>query len=92
VEVQAIQGYFDNGVFYQRGRMVKIPERQLVIVNVLNVPVDIDEIKKADKDFWQEFDTFAKDAVDEELQMADFPRVNFGRELISFDNDAEQTS
>jgi hypothetical protein len=57
VEVQAIQGYFDDGIFYQQGRRVKIPERQLVIVNVLNVPVDINEIKKADVGFWDEFDS-----------------------------------
>ena len=91
MEIQAIQGYFDDGVFYQQGRRVKIPEKQLVIINVLNVPVNLDEIKKADTEFWKEFDRLVQDAVDEELIMADFPRVHFGRELISFD-DEEQPS
>ena len=86
MEVQAIQGYFDDGVFYQQGRRVKIPERQLVIVNVLDTPVDVNEIKKADVEFWKEFDRHVKGAVDEELLIADFPRVDFGRELISFDD------
>ena len=86
MEVQAIQGYFADGVFYQQGRRVNIPERKLVIVNVLDTPVDVDEIKKADVEFWEEFDRLVKDAVDEELSMADFPRVDFGRELISFDD------
>jgi hypothetical protein len=89
MEVQAMQGYFDNGVFYQQGRRVKLPEHKMVIVNVLNIPVDVDETKKADKEFWKEFDRLAKASADEELMMADFPRVHFGREPISFD-DGEQ--
>jgi len=35
------------------------------------------------------FDAFAKEAVDEELFMADFPRVSFDRELISFDDEGQ---
>ena len=87
MNVQAMQGYFDGGVFYQQGRRVPLPERRLVIVNVLDVPVDADETKKADIEFWKEFDKLAKDSVDEELLTADFPRVNFGRELIQFDDE-----
>jgi hypothetical protein len=91
VEVKTIQGYFEGGTFYQQGRKVRIPERQLVIVNVLDVPVDVDEIKRADIEFWKEFDRLAKDAVDEELLMTDFPRVHFGRESLLL-SDEEQTS
>ena len=91
MEVQAMQGYFDNGFFYQQGRRVSLPERQLVIVNVLNIPVDADETKKTDIEFWKEFDRLAKDSVDEELMMVDFPRVHFGRELISFDDEEQQS-
>ena len=67
MQVQAIQGYFDNGVFYQQVRRVTLPERQLVIVNVLDIPVNADELKKEDIEFWKEFDKLAGEAADEEL-------------------------
>ena len=89
MQVQAIQGYFDDGIFYQQGRRVKLPDRQLVIVNVLDIPVDADEIQKGDLEFWKEFDRLAKESVDDELMMVDFPRVNFGRELILFDDEEQ---
>ena len=66
MQVQALQGYFDNGIFYQQGHKVQLPERQLVIVNVLDVPVDINEVKNADIRFWREFDKLVKDVVDED--------------------------
>ena len=40
MQVQTMQGYFNDGVFYQHGQQVKLPERQLVIVNVLDIPFD----------------------------------------------------
>ena len=45
MEVRTVQGYFDNGVFYQLGQQVKLPERQLVIVNILDIPVEIEDAK-----------------------------------------------
>ena len=87
MQVQAMQGYFDRGVFYQQGRRVTLPERQLVIVNVLDIPVNSDEIQKEDLEFWREFDKLARESADDELMMADFPRVQFGRELVSFDDE-----
>ena len=86
MQVQAIQGYFDNGIFYQHGQRVVLPERKLVIVNVLDLPIDADETKKADVEFWKEFDKLAKDSVDDELLMTDFPRMHFSRELVSFND------
>jgi hypothetical protein len=69
MEVRAMQGYFDKGVFYQQGRKVTIPEHTLVIVNVLKVPVDVDDIKKADIEFWNEFDRLTKDAAEDEINL-----------------------
>jgi len=54
-------------------------------VRVLNVPADTDEAKKRDLEFWKEFDKLAAESVDEELSLADFPRLDFGREPILFD-------
>jgi len=87
MEIQAIQGYFDNGVFYQQGRRIKLPERQLVIVNILDIPVDVDERKKVDIEFWKEFDKLAKASINEDLLMVDFPRANFGRKPVLFEDE-----
>jgi hypothetical protein len=86
MQVQAIQGYFDNGAFFQQGRRVSLPERKVVIVNVLDVPVDMDETKKADIEFWKAFDNRVRESVDEELMMVDFPRCDLGHKLITFDD------
>jgi hypothetical protein len=88
MQVQTMQGYFDDGAFYQKGRRIELPERQMVIVNVLDIPVDNAETLKADVEFWKKFDILAKSSFDEELQLADFPRTHFGRELVVF-NDEE---
>ena len=89
MQVQAIQGYFDGGFFYQQGRRVSLPERQLVIVNVLDIPVEANENQKNDMEFWEEFNRLVKESADEELMMVDFPRVNFGRDLILFDDEEQ---
>jgi len=87
MQVQTLQGYFDNGHFYQLGRRVILPERQVVIVNVLDMPVDIESIKNADIDFWKEFDRLAMVSVDEELSIDDFPRASFNREIVLFEDE-----
>lgn len=46
MKVQAMQGYFENGVFYQLGHQIKIPNRKMVIINVLDMPINIDETKR----------------------------------------------
>ena len=90
MQVHAIQGYFDDGVFYQQGRRVALPDRKLVIVNILDIPIDIDETKKTDKEFWKEFDSLAKDSIDDKLMLADFPRMDLGREIILFTDEEIQ--
>ena len=87
MQVQAIQGYFDRGNFYQKGRRVSLPERQLVIVNILDIPADSDELQKEDVEFWEEFDRLAKESADEELLLMDFPRFEFGRDPIIFEDE-----
>ena len=92
MQVQAIQGYFDNGLFYQQGRRVALPERQMVIVNVLDVPIDVEmeAVKNTDIDFWKEFDKVVKDSLDEELLPENFPRVNFKHELVLFEDEGQR--
>jgi len=88
MQVQALQGYFDKGVFHQLGNPIALPERQMVIVNILNIPVDV-EIKN-DIDFWRTFDKLAIDSNIEKLSTDDFPRTKFNREFITF-NEEQKT-
>ena len=82
MHVQSLQGYFDNGAFFQEGKRVALPERKMAIVNILDIPVNINEVKKDDTEFWEEFDFLAKSSTDENLALSDFPRAYFGRDQI----------
>jgi len=92
MEVQAIQGYFDDGKFYQQGKSVALPERQMVIVNVLNIPADtnVREPRKEPKEFWAEFKRMLKESADGVLCIDDFPRTNISREMLPLIEDGEQ--
>jgi len=83
MQVQAMQGYFEGGAFYQQGRRTALPERKLVIVNVLDVPIDIGERQKSGetKKRLAAIDKFFAeiDASDEEIP-EEFERIKFTRE------------
>ena len=83
MELQALEGYFNNGQFYQNGNKVQLPERQLVIVNMLGIPISIDESRQADKEFWEAFDKMLADSADEELSLDNFPRTTLKKEFVS---------
>jgi hypothetical protein len=92
MKVQAIQGYFDKGVFYQHGKRVMLPERFMVIINVLDIPINENSIPIGEDDqydadiaFWKEFDKLAMESEDEFLEISHFPRTDLGRELVSLD-------
>jgi hypothetical protein len=87
MELQALEGYFTNGHFYQNGNRVHLPEHQLVIVNLLGIPVNIDESSYADKEFWDVFDKMLLDSADEELSQDSFPRTTLERELVFLKDD-----
>lgn len=87
MEVQALQGYFVDDVFYQQGRRTKIPNRKMVVINVLDIPIDTEDSISADLEFWKAFDNLAKDSADEELLVTDFPRVNFASRTIELFKD-----
>jgi hypothetical protein len=87
MELQAVEGYFNNGHFYQNGNRVQLPERQLVIVNMLGIPINIDETGQADIEFWKEFDNLLADSADEELSIEDFPRTSLHKKLVVLDDD-----
>ena len=40
--MQAYEGYFENGNFHSAGRVIKILEKKMTIINILDVPVNSD--------------------------------------------------
>ena len=87
MQVQTIQGFFSKGIFYHQGKPVPIPENQMVIINVLGVTINEQEKIEADVNFWNNIDKQIEDAMDEEMQLDDFPRLNFKRDLIIFNEE-----
>ena len=85
MQVTTMQGYFNNGFFYQEGRRVTLPEGKMVIVNILDVPSSTYETENP-SDWLDEFHRLVEASSHEELHQEDFPRMNFGRDLISFDD------
>ena len=50
MEVQALQGYFVDDVFYQQGQRAKIPNHKMVIINVLDMAIDNEESETTNKE------------------------------------------
>lgn len=83
--MQAVEGYFENGRFFVIGQAAPVPERRRVIVTVLDEPAQ--STKHEDTRAWlDEFDRLVDESSHEELREEDFPRMRFGRELITFDD------
>jgi len=76
--MQAYEGYFENGKFYSVGQSIQIPERQRVILTVLDEPITEhkeNEQARAWRDF---FNTI--NASDEEIPET-FERFSISREV-----------
>ena len=89
MQIQSLQGYFENGHFYQAsGQKYVLPELQPVVVSILALP-DVVRFpdKRTEKEFWQDFDKLAGESFDEEISIEDFPRSNFSREIEWFEDE-----
>jgi hypothetical protein len=51
------------------------------------MPIDVTDAKNEDAAFWKAFDSQAKNSVDEELLMEDFPPVHMGRDVLLFNDE-----
>ena len=47
MQARAYEGYFDNGRFYASGKAVKIPEKQRVIITILDDAPSISTVTSA---------------------------------------------
>ena len=82
----SIEGYYNNGVIHAREPIFGIPNFRRVIITILDEEVNSDfdsEIQKR-LDKWAEFDALVA-GLEKKPSFEDFPRFNFGRKLVSFD-------
>ena len=76
--LQAYEGFLEKGQFYPIEPPVNIQGRCKVIVTVLDKPM------KEKPDTWAELDRIVMN-MGEKPRFEDFPRCEFGRELIDFE-------
>ena len=80
MQAQAYEGYFEGGQFYTAGQMLFLPERKRVYITVLDDPVKPD----TSADWAEELMRMIKEDTSEKLRMEDFPRMDLGREAVTF--------
>lgn len=84
MQIQAYEGYFENGHFYTDGRPCPLPERRKTIVTVLAEPVK-EETMEERLAWLDELHRLLDEAqVEPPLRMENFPRMDLGREPIVF--------
>ena len=88
MQARAYEGYFESGNFYTAGKPLRIPERRKVYITIFNEPAQDIPLTTA-PDWLGELHQLLEESGDEKLHMEDFPRMDFGREPISFDSEDE---
>lgn len=87
MRTQVYEGYFADGKFYVSGQPVLLPERQRVVVTVLDEPQEPHSQELADRLKWvDEFVQLAKKTEHENhlLDCDSFKRDKTSRELSNF--------
>ena len=84
MQTHAYEGYVENGRFYPKGTLAKLPGRfRAVLTVVLENPIQ--EAPKTNSLEWlDELRRLLDESGDEKLCMEDFPRMDFGRDPIIF--------
>ena len=89
MQAQAYEGYIEHGQFYPTGQIQRSDTRLRALLTVLGDSVHTDVAvgeKKSSKEWLDEFFTLLGSATTE-LHEEDFPRLQFSRELITFDDE-----
>ena len=88
---QTYEGYFESGTFYTAGQPLRLPERCKIYITVFNESEHINEqpetLNWLDKLYY-----LLEESKNEKLDVKDFPRTNFGRDQIKFNNDYQPCS
>ena len=86
--MRALEGYFEDGRFHMIGQTVTIPGRRRAFLTILDEPAKEAGITEKLAAL-AEFDRLVAESMHEELRDEDFPRVRFGRELITFSDEGQ---
>ena len=76
--MQALEGYYKNGSFYALKPPGNISDYRRVIITILDEPI------REKPDTWAELDTIVSE-MGEKPRLEDFPRGQYGREFINFE-------
>jgi hypothetical protein len=89
--MQAIKAIYDGVQFIPQQPIPVNGQYEVVITFVEQLSVNpVNNAKdklNSDINFWKEFDRLAADASDEVLDVKDFPRTKFNRELVTIDDE-----
>lgn len=85
---QVYDGYVENGFFYPKAALSRLQGRFKAVLTVIDVPTTEPEQEDNSTDWLDEFVRMVKEDTSDKLRMEDFPRLDFGREPIIF-NDEE---
>ena len=83
--IQAFDGYVDGGQFHPTGASI-LPGRFRAVLTVLMdvQPPQQQEDKEPSIHWAYELNRMIEESASPPLRMEDFPRMDFGRELLSF--------
>ena len=76
--MQALEGYYKNGLFHAIKPPANIPDFRRIIITILDEPI------QGRPDTWDELDRIVA-SMPEKPHFEDFPRSDLGRELINFE-------
>jgi len=89
--MQSYEGYFENGQFRTASGVITLPEGRRVFIMVLEEPPILSERNNTNKIFWDEFDNMVDDSASEILQEENFKRLDFGRKLVTFADEEDDS-
>ena len=78
MQAQAYDGYVENGRFYPKNTLVRLPGRFRAVLTILDVPTT----EETTTNWADELHRMIMDSGDEKLCKEDFPRANFTREHL----------
>ena len=83
--IQAFDGYVDGGQFHTTGASILPGRFRAVLTVIMDVqPPQQQEDKKSSIHWAYELDRMIDESTSPPLQMENYPRMDFGREPISF--------
>lgn len=87
--VKSFDGYVEGGQFHPAGASIRLPGRfRAVLTVIMDSPQNQDD-DETSAHWADELDRMVKSCTSPPLRMEDFPRMDFGREPISFANEGE---